>query len=667
MIIPIGHESDEVRRIPWVSFTIMAICLAVHIFSSITIKRMLKQGDILFDQAKRYYYSHPYLELDPEIEKLMFVSKKHKQLVQERLDSSGGEIPDSYIREEEQEELDRLTRDLLKIVDEIPFRKWGFIPAKKTIRGLITHMFMHGDWLHLIGNLFIFYLCGPFIEDVWGRLIFAGFYILMGIVAAVLYSLHYPNFTGPLIGASGAVAGVMGAFLIKFWKTQIKFFYIFFFPPVLARGTFSAPAWIMLPLWLVFEFINAKILDSMEALGHQGGGVAHWAHIWGFVFGVIIAVALKYFKVEEKYINPKIEAQTTYINENYKIFEEATNLLNAGKSEEAFTMLLAAVKKDPTYQDNVETLWSISLQNGKEREVFPYFIKLIESEIRKQQMDLAIHHYRQIKTKFPETPISTSLKLALLNHVINLRDFSDAKDLTSQLLKEIGIDSPPGILIQFSETVLKLDLELDMAMADQVIKMALQHPDIPQDIKDQLKTKLYSAPQEDQKPKPPMEDDRTIIPIPTDISNHEVPQVERFDYSPPKKLKVSKAMPISLKENKITLDLEKIGQRTLSLQNVQAISMVKITGEAERPFLLIDLFMDDPTSENTEIRIIRMLSNFNPQKFVPNAKDLLDAFKTFTATLLHLSGARAFPDIESVQLIKTKVYSTIGEYENTFK
>jgi len=165
---------------------------------------------------------------------------------------------------------------------------------------------------------------------------------------------HFPSphnslrvkITGPLIGASGAIAGVMGAFLIKYWKTKMRFFYWigFFF-----RGTFEAPAFVMLPLWLLMEIFNAKVVDSINS--QSGGGVAHWAHVWGFALGAGVALAMIYFKVEERYIHPKIEAKIEAQEGPVDAVITAVQKKNTGMIDEAYALLSDEAKKNPTRKD----------------------------------------------------------------------------------------------------------------------------------------------------------------------------------------------------------------------------------------------------------------------------------------------------------------------------
>ncbi|MFQ6083685.1 MAG: rhomboid family intramembrane serine protease [Candidatus Aminicenantia bacterium] len=476
MIIPIGHETDTVRRIPWITFIIMGLCVIIHLFISSAIKKSEIEFNNIAKELFEYYFEHPYLELDPEVEKLFFISEEHKKAIKETLSLYHRQLPDKNTIVKEQEKLDQMAQELKDIFNKNPYNQWGFIPAKQTFPGSLTYMFIHVGWLHLIGNLLFLYLTGPFIEDVWGKPIYTVFYFVMGMLSAQMFALHYPNFSGPLVGASGAISGVMGAFLIRYWKTKIRFFFI------LVGRTFAAPAWLMLPLWLFYEILNAKLMD---AINPQGGGVAYWSHVWGFIFGVIVAIVIKITRIEES-INKKIEAQTSYVDKGYKTSQEAMALVLNGRKDAAYQMLLDAARENPTHQEVGEALWNLSVEMGKENETVTFFTKMIENLIKRNQLNSALFYYRQLKTKIPDASIDTYAKIILIEYLIEKKEFKEAEELTREILNEIDLNSPPGLLLYFSSTVLKLDRSL----AEKVIAVSLSHPEIPEDKKAELKAKL---------------------------------------------------------------------------------------------------------------------------------------------------------------------------------
>jgi membrane associated rhomboid family serine protease len=145
---------------------------------------------------------------------------------------------------------------------------------------LLTHMFMHGSWFHLIGNLWFLWVFGDNVEDVMGRIKFAVFYILCGLAAAGAQMYSNPSSTIPMVGASGAISGVMGAYAILYPRVgvHVLVFLVFF----IQRMVF--PAWLMLGYWFLLQFVSAVPYFA----GSSSGGIAFWAHIGGFLAGVLL-------------------------------------------------------------------------------------------------------------------------------------------------------------------------------------------------------------------------------------------------------------------------------------------------------------------------------------------------------------------------------------------
>jgi len=171
---------------------------------------------------------------------------------------------------------DRLNRFILN---------WGLIPAQLTSNyaeswlTVFTSMFLHGGWLHILGNMWTLFIFGDNIEDRMGHGNYLVFYLLSGAAAAILQSVLMPASQVPMIGASGAIAGVLGAYLILYPRARIASLV-----PILFIFTLvEIPAVIYLGIWFVLQ-----LFSGWSALqGAASGGIAWWAHIGGFVFGVI--------------------------------------------------------------------------------------------------------------------------------------------------------------------------------------------------------------------------------------------------------------------------------------------------------------------------------------------------------------------------------------------
>ena len=161
---------------------------------------------------------------------------------------------------------------------------WSVVPAQVTAGHhwitILTAMFMHGGWSHIIGNMVFLWAFGPEIEDAMGPLRYLVFYLAGGVVAMAAQTAASPHSTVPNLGASGAIAAVMGAFLVTYPRDRIRSILMIF---VFIRVTFI-PAAVLIGFWFVTQLFNAGAVANV-----QTGGVAYLAHIGGFVFGAVTA------------------------------------------------------------------------------------------------------------------------------------------------------------------------------------------------------------------------------------------------------------------------------------------------------------------------------------------------------------------------------------------
>jgi len=157
--------------------------------------------------------------------------------------------------------------------------------VEAAIAPFFTSIFLHGGWLHLIGNMWFLWIFGDNVEDAFGHFAYIVFYLTCGIAANVTQFAVSPLSQVPTIGASGAIAGVMGAYLFLFPKARILTLVPFFF-----YFTMEIRAALMLVYWFVIQFFN-----GVAGLGsnHMAGGVAFWAHVGGFVAGVILMFSFR--------------------------------------------------------------------------------------------------------------------------------------------------------------------------------------------------------------------------------------------------------------------------------------------------------------------------------------------------------------------------------------
>ncbi len=164
------------------------------------------------------------------------------------------------------------------------FFTWGLVPERlmqgQGFATIFTSMFLHGGWMHLLGNMWFLWIFGDNLEDEMGHRSFAGFYLLSGCAAAALQVAISPYSPLPMVGASGAIAGVMGGYLLLFPKARVDVLFIF----IIFFRIFPIPAWIVLGVWIGLQLISGAATPT------EAGGVAYWAHIGGFAGGLCLTI-----------------------------------------------------------------------------------------------------------------------------------------------------------------------------------------------------------------------------------------------------------------------------------------------------------------------------------------------------------------------------------------
>ncbi|MGH1577658.1 rhomboid family intramembrane serine protease [Planktotalea sp.] len=163
------------------------------------------------------------------------------------------------------------------------FTEWGMIPAfisdGERLYSLVTSQFLHGGVMHIGGNMLFLWIFGDNLEDEMGHVGFLVFYLVSGVFAALAQWIVEPASLIPTIGASGAIAGVMGGYLLLFPKAKVDILLIL----IIFFRVFPVPAWLMLGLWFLLQVGNGVASDP------DLGGVAYWAHAGGFVVGLLLA------------------------------------------------------------------------------------------------------------------------------------------------------------------------------------------------------------------------------------------------------------------------------------------------------------------------------------------------------------------------------------------
>jgi membrane associated rhomboid family serine protease len=395
IFLPVAHEQQKVQRLPWITFAIIAINVVAYLITNPgrdDNQRIVNQN---YDQLLKYYVQHPYLEFPESMNRFLTQSEIDRI---EAMRESAEKPLDQDTLDEEQAKLDEMADDVTTSLNNDPIRKYGFIPSDPHLPNLFTCMFMHAGFFHLFGNMLFLFLAGCAIEDAWGRPLYLVFYLASGLIATGAHQIIFPHSVTPLVGASGAIAGLMGAFLVRLARTRIRFLYVIWFLFLGIRtGSFYAPAYVVLPLWLLQQFLIASLDDG------SGGGVAVWAHIGGFAFGAIVAAVVKLTNFEEKFIAPSIEKKVSL--EQNPLFLKGMQLSENKDYPGALICLQKVVRQDPNHYEAYMEMRTIAEVTGDRVGYNRNMAGIFDIVLRNREFDLFV----DLLTPYKDHPLRDAL------------------------------------------------------------------------------------------------------------------------------------------------------------------------------------------------------------------------------------------------------------------
>jgi membrane associated rhomboid family serine protease len=410
MLIPLRHENMEGRRWPVVTFALIALNVLAFLGTHWKIQEQEPERIEVRMHILLLAAMHPELNMPDDVEKFVNEVKKHapeaawQQLASRKRRSQ--DAWDAQIREDEdpqelQSEMDTLAQRFAEVQNASILENYAFVPSHPKPISYLTNMFLHIGWLHLIGNMWFLWLAGFILEDRWGRVIYPIFYLLAGIAASLVHTMANPSSIVPTLGASGAVAALMGGFLVRFPRLKIEMlWYLFFF-----RIRFKAPAFSLLPLWLLMEIFYGSIFG-------QASGVAHWAHVGGFVFGAIAGLVISRTSLEHE-ANAVIENKIGWTADPAVV--QATECMEKGKFDEG----IATIKKHLAVKpDAIDAQAILSQLYWRKNDVPAHLeatIKLCQLHLKAQDTEAALQDFQEYSNAGGDRmPAATWLELCRL-------------------------------------------------------------------------------------------------------------------------------------------------------------------------------------------------------------------------------------------------------------
>jgi membrane associated rhomboid family serine protease len=638
IILPIGHDESSVRRLPWVTLGIMGLCLVVLLGADPMPSAPEIAPDESLQVAADYWRDHPYLEADPRLMELALADlpPRERAIYGEWLVEVGSQTrPSAQVFGLEQQELERLValaaaRPEPDSADRSLYERFGFTPAAPEATGLLSHAFVHAGWLHLLSNLFLLFLAAPPIEDRWGRPLFALFFGVSAAASALFHGAMTTQPELPLVGASGAIAGVMGACLVRYWSASIRFAYLFAFS---VRGTFWAPAWLMLPLWFGSEVAMAWLTDPVG-----GGGVAYWAHVGGFLVGAGLALGIRAGRVEERFIHPAIESKITV--SCHPVIEEALDARAGGDEERAYGLLARAAREHGDDPDLVAAFWDVAVALERRGPAERALVALVDARARAGEAELAAQLWCEgLESQLEARPRPASL-VALIPALREMGRSDRARLALGQALE--ADELAPSEALDAVEQARELGRDATLDAARRALELRLDV--VRRDRMKQLVAELSGA--------------ETDVRAPVARA---LADLSRFAG-----LKLAEVVPTALEAEGLCLELAGGRAVRLAYGRIDGLAVAAVRGLAPKPVLVLDLLANWRSIDEEILRVVRIRSDaFDPRDLVEGEASAVAAFRGLVLKLLEATGAEALPDRSSVLAGRFCSFADLDAYERS--
>ena len=656
MFIPIGLDQTTVRRLPWVSFAIIAVNFVVFLTVGATARNAEDEIRQRSQEVMAYWALHPYLAFPTKMLPTGMPQSERERITMlaEGMRGLSGKAPASdKQRGQEQQELDSLVAKFREALTSHPFKAWGLIPANPRAIAFLTSMFMHAGWLHLLGNMLFFYISGPFTEDAYGRPLFAALYLTSGVVSSLVHVAAFPSSEAPLVGASGAIAGIMGAFLVRFVRAKIRFFYFYFFF-IIRSGTVDLPAWIVLPLWFLQQLFFAGLTAE--------SGVAYRAHVGGFVFGFLAALVIKQLHIEERFVAPKIEKEISVTQ--HPALEEGMDLLARGETGAARGAFQKVLASEPRNADAHLAIWQSHCQDGTAAKGVEHVVRAMDEELRRGDTALALAHWREMVAGTGQGgPGALRFRLAAMLETVD-------RNAAVEVLRHLAGDTSAGLLAEKATRRLAALGAAPAALAAAPLSAApavttTRAAAAPATAHPATETVVATpTPPEEQVfdagPEPPHE----VVEEPASLVFPDTPAPE----TPPTMLsdpvgpEVEVCSLEGLQPEGVMLRGLEGGSELLPFVDVETVCVAGIAG-SERPYLVLDLVLR--ASAGRPRKVERMLSSqFDPRQLI-GRPDLppLQAFRELVRTIAQTAHAEVTPATVLVPAAKIPTFGSIEAYE----
>jgi membrane associated rhomboid family serine protease len=698
------------HEVPWVTFALLAICIVMYSVTMVVSRQVQASAEEKLQAAVGYLLEHAYLEPGPILaERVAPGLLEQRRAVERQARDRRGALPIlQAVQKKQKQQLDQLVADAFADEARLPTRRFGLSATEFSPPALVSHVFLHESGLHLACAVFLFLALGFQLEGRWGGGVFAGFFVLASVASGACFTLANSGFPAPLIGMSGAVAGLLAAYAIGFRSIWHHPVYLFL---LIGGGLFLA-----LPPRVGHDWSLAAGLEARAVLSvHQG--VSYWAAAGGLVFGVLGQLGISLFR------GPSASKREGSGGKSSQVaspeLERVLDARAAGRLNEAYGLLGEVLRKAPENHEALLVMWDVALDHDRPSEAAAAMLRAIRDEVKRNDASAAVEHWLELTDRglhadaepallirlaqvlhtHEQNPAAVAaLRLALRKSgdadaaVVATRVARVARDFDAETAREaawralgsVGLEleerqSLEAMLAEIGSVLADggaaesdSSLAVDFDPAVEGASVARRPPAAPPAVSEAWVDPSLAddAPAPPAAPRPLELEDLVSVggglgDERDDRASFRRPEAIALDVSA-REIRILAARPLALHPDGLRIEAEQGAKKRLPLAKLEAIAVAAVAGLSQKPVLLIDLVMNWTSGADEPLKVVRFRGDqFDARKLAGESDSPLDALRAFVAVLIAESGAAALPDEQSAKGMPFAAFDDLDAYQSS--
>jgi len=692
-----------------VTFLLIAVCVCVFSLTQHASNQAQAAAERELQGAIAYFLEHPYLEPGAILSQRVDMDKIEQTRKRQRFDRSRRGAPPipKRVQERQQEQLDQLVQDAFTGLADLPSQRWGFRATEFAPLTLVTHVILHQRSLHLMGALFLLLILGFQLENAWGSLPFALFFLLSSAASATAYAIGNSGFAPPLIGLSGVLAALLAAFLIQgrsTWKEQ----------PVYLFALVLGALFLILPVRSGNDWSVATGLESTAVLA-ENQGASYWALGGGFLFGLLGQLIIGLFSTGGSEAVPKARKAAERIAN--PMLERAMNAQSAGKLNEAYGTLAELLRRNPDDHEALLLMWDVGLDYSRPADAAAAMLRAIRDEVKRGDAAAAVEHWLDLVNRGLHADAEPALliRLALmleqqahsfaaveaLRQALQRTEDSNAAVVASRVARASRDLDPDTARAAAWRALGSADLDLEERQSLESL-LAEIGPGIDMDLPGSAgdgravdiefeQEEAIGAAEVVAREEPEAWVDPALVDesagsdagVAAKMETVELEDVVRVGdrpttadgtgYNRPapidldvvsRTIRSVDAIPVALEAEGLLVELDRGAKKRIPPEKLEAISVAAVGGLSENPVILIDLVTNWKSAADEPLRVVRIRGDrFDARALSGGRGAPLDALRAFVGRLLRASGAKPLPDEQSANGLPFASYDDLTSYQ----